>query len=59
MKVRDAPTWYSAADCMGLSLPEGLSASVNSPGLRRISHSVFNNECFKKISTGYISPTYA
>ena len=62
MKVRDTPTWHLAAinvDCMGLSLPAGLSASVNSPGLRRVSHTVFNNECIFKISTGYISPTYA
>ena len=59
MKVSDAPTWHLVAinaDCMGLSLPEGLSASANSC---RVSHTVINNECFFKISTGYIGPTYA
>ena len=59
MKVSNAPTLHLAAinaDCMGLSLPERLSASVNSC---RVSHSVFNNECFFKISAGYIGPTYA
>ena len=34
--VRDAPTWHLvaiSAVCMGLSLPEGLSVSDNSPRL--------------------------
>ena len=31
-----------SAVCLGLSLPVGLPASVNSPRLRRFSHSVLN-----------------
>ena len=36
MTVRDTPTCHLAANsvvCLGLSLPEGLSASVNRPRL--------------------------
>ena len=52
--ARDAPTWHIvaiSAVCLGLSLPERLPASVNSPRLHRFSHSVLNGcHCLFKIS---------
>ena len=43
--ARDAPTSHLvaiSAVCLGLLLPEGLPASVNSPRLRHFSHSVLS-----------------
>ena len=50
--ARDDPTCHLATIsvvCLGLSLPEGLSASVNSPRLHYFSHSVFDGCCFQLV----------
>ncbi len=60
MMVRDVPTSHLAAiscwDCPGLSLHEGLSVSVYSPQLCRVSNSVLNRSHF---SIGTSTYTYS
>ena len=58
--ARDAPTCHLvaiSAVCLGLSLPEGLPASVNSPRLRRFSHSALSG-CHFSISAWACKSTY-
>ncbi len=54
MTVRDAPTFYLAAISVGLSLPEGSSASVNRPRWCHFCCSVLNNADFELLS-GHVS----